>query len=86
MELYELRQDVRQHHFILRYDSDTKQWELDTELESDLLPDGTIWNETALRWEHGYIGDGEYAHDEDQTMEAIVKAINMLNGETNENN
>ena len=75
------------HHYIMSYDSDNELWYHDVEMEREKFEDGaTINTETGLAsW--GYLGDGQYATNEEELNTQIVKAVEMmnaLNGQTPE--
>lgn len=71
--------DIREYHFILMYNSRTKEWELDTDSEGVRFPNGNIWNATKQEWELGYLGEGEYTEGEQENTEKVMKAIKLLN-------
>jgi hypothetical protein len=67
------------HHYIMSYDSDNELWYHDVEMEREKFEDGaTINTETGVAsW--GYLGDGQYAPNEQELNNQIVKAVEMMN-------
>jgi hypothetical protein len=74
---------MKQHHYIISYETDTKSWVLDADCEEVRFPDGTIWNDETQEWESGYLGDGKYESNEEQLGVAINAALAVLNSITN---
>jgi hypothetical protein len=67
------------HHYILSYDSDNELWYHDVEMEREKFPDGATLNLDTLTNSWGYLGDGQYAPNEEELNTQIVKAVSMLN-------
>lgn len=75
---------MKQHHYILCYETDTQSWILDSDCEEAHFPDGTIWNNDSQEWESGYLGDGKYESNEEELGAAINAALAVLNSITGE--
>lgn len=43
---------MTQHHFVVMYDTNTKEWNHEAEVESANFPDGTIYNDEVQEWIH----------------------------------
>ena len=69
----------REFHYILMYDTETKEWTLDEDSEGFRFPNGNIWNKNTNEWELGYIGEGEYTEGELENMDKVLKALDFLN-------
>lgn len=67
------------HYFIVSYNTERKEWELDTEAEETYFPDGTVLDLDEAQWFRDYSGDGEFYPEAEQLTEQISKAINQLN-------
>lgn len=46
-----------QHHYVIRFDVDTKTWLWDVETEEIAFPDGTLYDTEIERWVFPYIFD-----------------------------
>jgi hypothetical protein len=83
MKIYDLTEpDTTQqpHHvFVLCYDPNQNLWFHETDVEDDVLPDGTLWDETTRSWISGYLGDGEYRDGVEDCAIAIHTALAYLN-------
>ena len=51
---------MAEHHFIVKYDDETKTWSHDVDSEEVRFPDGTIWNESLGTWDYSYQGEGKF--------------------------
>jgi hypothetical protein len=71
---------MAQHHFILMYDDETKQWEHDVDSEEIRFSEGTIYyaNQDDV-WGWAYLGDGDYHPLEEGLNDALGEAIRDLN-------
>jgi hypothetical protein len=80
MKVYDLTQKTDpQHVFVICYDPNQNLWYHETDVEDDVLPDGTIWNENTRSWQSGYLGDGEYLDGVEDCAIALHKALTYLN-------
>lgn len=83
MKVYDLTEpDTTQqpHHvFVICYDPNQNLWFHETDVEDDVLPDGTLWDETTRSWISGYLGDGEYRDGVEDCAIAIHSALAYLN-------
>ena len=52
-----LKNTPLQHHYIVRFDDDTKTWLWDIETEELVFPDGTVYDTEIERWEMPFIVD-----------------------------
>jgi hypothetical protein len=67
------------HHYIISYNTDRNEWELDAEAEAAMFPNGTILDMEEMLWHLDYSGDGEFYPQAEQLTEQITKAIKQLN-------
>ena len=74
--------DMKTHHFIISYDSISKQWIHDIDQEEIHYNDGTVWSEIAQQWSSGYLGDGEHDQEDADLCEKINAALEQLNTNT----
>lgn len=66
---------MSQHHFIIKYDTEKKEWEWDVETEHARFPDGTIYDD-----ENGWNEVGKvYATLDNEACEELSKAVFYLN-------
>jgi hypothetical protein len=80
MKVYDLTQKSDpQHVFVICYDPNQKLWYHETDVEDDVLPDGTVWNENTRSWQSGYLGDGEYLDGVEDCAIALHNALVFLN-------
>jgi hypothetical protein len=45
---------MKQHHYIIYYEEDTKSWVHDIDSEDVKFPEGTVFNIENQDWEYGY--------------------------------
>jgi hypothetical protein len=69
---------MSKHHFLVMFDSETKNWEWDAETETAKFPDGTIWDDEKQEWYSGYLGDGGYDPIDDKISEYFPTVIETL--------
>jgi len=69
---------MSKHHFVVMFDSETKEWIWDTETETAKFPDGTIWDEVKKEWYRGYMGDGGYDPVDEKIAEYFPQVIETL--------
>jgi RecJ-like exonuclease len=74
-----MKQQPTVHHYILTYDADNQLWYHDVETEREKFPDGATMNLDTGKTYWGYLGDGEYAPNESELNEQIVRAVRQLN-------
>lgn len=67
------------HHYILSYDAENELWYHDTEMEREKFEDGATVNLETGKNSWGYLGNGQYAPNEIELNEQIVRAVNRLN-------
>jgi hypothetical protein len=70
---------MKTHHFIISYDSISKQWVHDIDQEEIHYNDGTVFNDTTKEWTSGYLGDGEHDLDDANLCEKMNDALEQLN-------
>lgn len=70
---------MAQHHYIIMFDDETKEWSHDTESEEVRFPDGTIWSNEDSTWFFPYQGDGEFYSNADEYDENLSRFIDTLN-------
>ena len=71
---------AKEYTYVVVY-KEGEGWEIDTESEEELFPNGTIYNKETKQWEYGYSGDGEFNANEEAVTEQLYKAIRQMNGE-----
>jgi hypothetical protein len=80
MKIYDLNlETVRQHHYIVTYDSSLDLWYHDTENEEGFFPYGTVYNESYDQWESDYQGDGEYLEGTDKLTDRFTLGLQAMN-------
>ena len=80
MKMYDLTPKTEpQHVFVICYDPNQNLWYHETDVEDDVLPDGTVWNENTRSWQSGYLGDGEYLDGVEDCAIALHNALAYLN-------
>jgi hypothetical protein len=72
---------MKQHHFVIAYDTETKTWYWDTDQEEARFVDGTIYDKLAESWTSGYLGDGEYEPQEADLATILQTNLRAMNGE-----
>lgn len=70
----------KEYTYVIVY-KEGEGWEIDTESEEELFPNGTIYDNKTKQWEYGYLGEGEYNANERAVTEQLCKAIAIMNGE-----
>ena len=68
----------KEYTYVIVY-KEGEGWEIDTESEEQFFPNGTIYDNKTIEWEHGYQGDGEYNSDEKAITEQLFKALLIMN-------
>jgi hypothetical protein len=67
------------HHYLITHDTDLDEWSMDGETESELFREGTIYDPAAQTWSRSYIGDEDFAPNEERLSEALTVAVGYLN-------
>lgn len=75
---------MRQWHYLLMYDTETKEWYHDVETESDNFPSGMVFDSELNQWVNEYVGDGEFLKDTDFLTGEINSALSFLNSRNGE--
>jgi hypothetical protein len=75
----------KQHYFVIYFDTATKQWAHDPELEELKFQNKTIWCHETEDWQHGYLGDGIFNDNNDYTTDMLSAYLSKLN-QQKENN
>lgn len=70
---------MAEHHYIIKFDDETKEWSQDTDSEEARFPDGTIWDERKQEWLYSYQGDGIFYRDADIYDERLARFVDELN-------
>jgi hypothetical protein len=70
---------MAEHHYIVKYNDETKEWSQDTDSEEVRFPEGTIWDERHNEWFYSYQGDGIFYRDADIYDEQLSRFIDDLN-------
>jgi len=69
----------RQYHYIIMFDDETNEWNLDIDGEESAFPNGTIYNDEINTWEYGYAGDGNFVGMEDTLSTQLSKQLDKWN-------
>ena len=72
---------MKQHHFVIAYDTETKTWFWDTDTEEARFDDGTIYDTVEDKWSNGYLGDGEYEVQECELADILQTNLRAMNGD-----
>lgn len=67
------------HHFVITYNTEYDEWQLDAEAETEFMPDGTIYDHDTGEWAWDYDGDGVFHPDAERLAKQITQAIKQLN-------
>ena len=70
---------TKNHYFIVSYDTDTGEWDIDNDAETSLLDNKTVYNNDTGQWETAYLGDGEYNDNDDDIAGKLYIALKQLN-------
>jgi hypothetical protein len=73
---------TKQYHYVVCYDTETKQFSLDHETLSSAFYNGEVWNEEAGEWE-GFRNTEELETDFVAIEDKLAEELNKLNKETN---
>jgi len=74
----------KNHYFIVSYDTDTGEWDIDNDAETSLLDNKTIYDNETGQWETAYLGDGEYNDNDDDIAGKLYMALKQLNNGDNQ--
>lgn len=69
----------KNHYFIVSYDTDTGEWDIDIDAETSRLNNETIYDNETGQWETAYLGDGEYNDNDDDIAGKLYMALKKLN-------
>lgn len=69
----------RQYHYIVMFDDETNEWNLDVDSEESAFPNGTIYNDEINTWEYGYAGNGNFVGIEDILSTQLSRQIDKWN-------
>ena len=69
----------RRYHFVIVFDEETKEWDIDIDGEEALFPNGTIFNSETMSYEYGYAGDGKFTGLEEQLSEHVSEQMDNWN-------
>ena len=69
----------RQYHYIIMFDDETNEWNLDVDGEESAFPNGTIYNDEINTWEYGYAGDGNFVGMEDTLSTQLSQQLDKWN-------
>ena len=75
---------TKNHYFIVSYDTDTGEWDLDNDAETSLLDNKTIYDNETGQWQTAYLGDGEYNDNDDDIAGKLYMALKQLNNGDNQ--
>ena len=68
----------KEYYYLLRW-TEALGWEIATDTEGDVLPDGTIFDVEAGEWQVPYLGDGEYNGKEKELSEQLLAMLDQSN-------
>ena len=71
---------MKQHHFVIKFDEETKLWSWDTDAE-EVFHDGTIYDPATNEWSNAYKGAGEYDETDNDLADILLANIRTMNGE-----
>jgi hypothetical protein len=71
----------KQHHYIVSYNTERKEWELDADAEAVKYDNGTIYDYETDTWHRDYDGDGVFFPESERLGEIIGSAVSQLNKE-----
>jgi hypothetical protein len=71
---------VKQHHFVIKFDEETKAWSWDTDAE-EAFQDGTIYDTETKKWSSAYKGAGEYDETDNELAEILQTNLRAMNGD-----
>ena len=74
----------KNHYFIVSYDTDTGEWDIDNDAETSLLDNKTVYDNDTGQWETAYLGDGEYNDNDDDIAGKLYIALKQLNKGNNQ--
>ena len=74
----------KNHYFIVSYDTDTGEWDIDIDAETSRLNNETIYDNETGQWETAYLGDGEYNDNDDDIAGKLYMALKKLNKGNNQ--
>ena len=69
----------KNHYFIVSYDTDTGEWDIDNDAETSLLDNKTIYDNETGQWQTAYLGDGGYNDNDDDIAGKLYMALKQLN-------
>ena len=69
----------KNHHFIVSYDTDTGEWDIDIDAETSRFNNETVYDNDTDQWETAYLGDGEYNDNDDDIAGKLYMALKQLN-------
>ncbi len=69
----------KNHYFIVSYDTDTGEWDIDIDAQTSRLNNETIYDNETGQWETAYLGDGEYNDNDDDIAGKLYMALKQLN-------
>jgi uncharacterized membrane-anchored protein len=73
----------KEYTYVIVY-KEGEGWSIDYESEEQFFPNGTIYDNEAKQWEHGYLGDGEFNGREEEITEMLSAALELSNGDSND--
>ena len=75
---------TKNHYFIVSYDTDNGEWDIDTDAETKFLNNETVYDNDTGQWETAYLGDGEYNDNDDDIAGKLYIALKQLNNGDNQ--
>lgn len=70
---------MKQYHYIIYFNEETKEWIHDTGLELVRFESGTIFNNDLGKWESMYNSDGDLIPEQDYIDEIFADGLIFLN-------
>lgn len=74
----------KQHHYIVSYNTERKEWELDADAEAVKYDNGTIYDYETDTWHQWVSGDGVFFPESERLGEIIGNAVRQLNKDPRE--
>lgn len=70
---------MKQYHYVIYFDEETKEWIHDTGLEQVRFESGTIFNNDLGKWESIYDSEGNLSAEQKYVDEIFADGLTFLN-------
>ena len=68
----------KEYYYLVRW-TEEAGWELAGDIESEVMPDGTIFDTEEGGWQLPYLGDGVYNGKEEELSETLQDILGLHN-------